>query len=199
MNYVNRSTKSNDFCMFELKFFAFNSSRDNQSSIFFERRRNQHIIFENIRSKTDSNWRQWRCRCAWLIISSDWNAFILILQRISSYRHEICRMWCSRNYYHKNKTAHVSQAWKTLLSCTHVMTIRNVYICWKRFLIWSRNYRLYSWISHRSYRFCSVATIFWRNSLWFETWSMSRRMMRDLEMQKQKYRMTTMSVHADSK
>jgi hypothetical protein len=204
MNYVNRLIKSNDFCMLELEFFAFDSNRDNQNSILFERRRDQHIAFEDIQSKTDSNWRQWRCRCAWLVISSDWNAFILILQRISSYRHEICRMLCSRNYYHKNEIMHVSQAWKILLLCTHVMIIRNVCIYWKRFSIWSQNYRLYSWIFHRSYKFCSIATISWKSSLWFETWSMSRRMMHtmsDLEMsmQNRTSQMTMMSVHVDSR
>jgi hypothetical protein len=99
---------------------------------------------------------------------------------------------------------HVSQAWKTFLLCTHVMIIRNVYTYWKRFSVWSQNYRLYSWIFHRSYKFCSVATISWRNSLWFETWSMSRHMMymmSDLEMsmQRRESRVTTMSVHADSR
>jgi hypothetical protein len=55
MSYVIRSIKSNDLCMFELEFFAFDSNRDNQNSILFERHRDQHITFENIRSRTDSN------------------------------------------------------------------------------------------------------------------------------------------------
>jgi hypothetical protein len=189
--------------MFELEFFAFDSNRDNQNSILFKRRRDQHITFEDIRSRTNSNWRQWRCRCAWFVILSDWNAFILILQRISSYRHEIYRMWCSRNYYHRNETMHVSQAWKTLFSCMHMMIIRNVYIYWKRFSVWSRSYRLYSWISHRSYRFCSIATLSWRNSLWFETWSLSKHMMYmmsnlEMSMQKRESQTRMMSLHADS-
>ncbi len=110
-------------------------------------------------------------------------------------------MWCSRNYYHKNETVHVSQAWMSLLSCTHVMIVRHVYTYWRKFSAWSQSYRLYSWISSRTYRLCSVATISWRNSLWFETWSMSRRMMSNFEMlmQKRISQMTMMSVHADSK
>jgi hypothetical protein len=110
-------------------------------------------------------------------------------------------MWCSCNYYHKNKTTHVSQAWITLFLCTHVMIIRHVYTYWKRFLIWSRSYRLYSRIFHRSYKFCSIATISWRNFLWFEIWSMSRHTMSNLEMSMQRRRsqMTTMSVYVDSK
>jgi hypothetical protein len=99
-------------------------------------------------------------------------------------------MWCSNNYYHKNKNVRVSQAWMTLFSCTHVMITRHVYIYWKWFSVWSQSYRLYSWISHRSYRFCSVATISWRNSLWFEAWSMSRHMM---SMQKRRFEMTMMT------
>jgi hypothetical protein len=41
--------------MFELKFFAFDSNRDNQSSILFERHLDQHITFEDIRSETNSS------------------------------------------------------------------------------------------------------------------------------------------------
>ncbi len=55
MNYVIRSIKSNDFCMLELRFFAFDSNRDNQNSIFFKRYRDQYITSEDIQSKTDSN------------------------------------------------------------------------------------------------------------------------------------------------
>jgi hypothetical protein len=187
--------------MFELKFLAFDSNRDNQSSTLFERHRDQHIIFKNIRSRTKLNWRRWRCQCAWLIISSNWNAFILIFQRIYSYRHEICQIWCSCNYYYKNETMHVSQTWMTLFSCTHVMIIRSVYTYWKRFLAWSQNYRLYSWIFHQSYKFCSIATISWKNSLWFEIWSMSRYMISDFEMsmQRRESRAMMMSAHADSR
>jgi hypothetical protein len=89
----------------------------------------------------------------------------------------------------------------SLLSCTHVMIIRHVYIYWRKFSIWSQNYRLYSWISSRTYKFCSIATISWRNSLWFEAWSMSKRMMSNFEMlmQRRKSQMTTMNVHVDSK
>jgi hypothetical protein len=95
----------------------------------------------------------------------------------------------------------VSQVWLTLFSCTHVMILRHVYIYWRRFSVWSQSYRLYLWISHRSYKFCSVATISWRNSLWFEIWSMSKRMMSDFEMsmQRRESEMTMMSVHANLK
>jgi hypothetical protein len=47
--------KSNAFCMFKLKLFAYDSNYDNQNSIFFKRHRDQHIIFEDIQLKTDSN------------------------------------------------------------------------------------------------------------------------------------------------
>ncbi len=41
--------------MLELEFLAFDSNRDNQSSILFERHSLQHIAFEEIQLKTDSN------------------------------------------------------------------------------------------------------------------------------------------------
>jgi hypothetical protein len=81
------------------------------------------------------------------------------------------------------------------------MINRHVYIYWRRFSVWSQNYRLYSWISRSSYKFCSVATISWRNSLWFEIWSMSKHMMLNLEMsmQRREFQITMMSVHVDSR
>jgi hypothetical protein len=48
MSHVIRSIKSNDLCMLKLKIFAYDSNRDNQSSILFERHSDQYIIFENI-------------------------------------------------------------------------------------------------------------------------------------------------------
>jgi hypothetical protein len=41
--------------MLELEFLAFDSNRDNQSSILFEHHRDQHIAFENIQLRTDSS------------------------------------------------------------------------------------------------------------------------------------------------
>jgi hypothetical protein len=58
MNHAVRSIRLNDLCMFELKFFACDSSRDNQNSILFECHSDQYTISENIRSATDSSSRQ---------------------------------------------------------------------------------------------------------------------------------------------
>ncbi len=55
INYVILLIKSNDLCMLESKIFAFNSNRDNQNLIHFERHRDKHIAFEDIQLKIDSN------------------------------------------------------------------------------------------------------------------------------------------------
>ncbi len=98
-NYVIRSIKSNDFCMLELKFLAYDSNHDSQSSILFKRHSDQHITFENIQLKTNSNKRRWRGRYEWIIISSNWNVFILNLQRISS-------LLNSYSLWHRHQTTH---------------------------------------------------------------------------------------------
>jgi hypothetical protein len=58
MNYAVRSIKLNDLCMLELRFFAYDSNRDNQDSILLECHSDQYTISEDIRSATDSNSRQ---------------------------------------------------------------------------------------------------------------------------------------------
>jgi hypothetical protein len=58
MSYAVRLAESNDLCMFELEFFAYDSNRDNQNSTLFECRSDQYIAFEDIRLMTDSSLRR---------------------------------------------------------------------------------------------------------------------------------------------
>ncbi len=58
MNYAVRLAESNDLCMLELEFLAYDSNRDNQDSILFECHSDQYTISEDIRSATGSSSRQ---------------------------------------------------------------------------------------------------------------------------------------------
>jgi hypothetical protein len=58
MSYAVRLAESNDLCMLELGFLAYDPGRDNQGSTLFECRSGQHIAFEDIRLVTDSSLRR---------------------------------------------------------------------------------------------------------------------------------------------
>jgi hypothetical protein len=111
-------------------------------------------------------------------------------------------MWCSHIRWHKNEIVSDSQAWMRFLQCMHAMIIRHVYIYWRRSLTWTRNCRLCFWISHRFYRFCSIATISCRNSVRVEIVSIHNnfhRLTSNFERLMHESQMMMQNEHADSK